>query len=130
MSEQLHPLRPHQEFLITKEYWRFVEFCDACRRHQYIGLCHGLPGVGKTLSARYYARADIDQPLLPYAITAESLLAAEGASATMLYTAQVANSPRQPCAKLHAYAQCAPLVRRCWPVPRQGAVVSPTPPSW
>ncbi len=119
MSEQLQPLRPHHEFLITKEYWRFVEFCDACRRHQYIGLCHGLPGVGKTLSARYYARADLDQPLLPYALTAESPLAAEGAPATILYTAQVANSPRQTIreiARLRTMrSACLPVLARATP---------------
>lgn len=47
-----------KKFIETKEYRRFSEFCNACIEYKYIGICYGSPGVGKTLSSRYYADWD------------------------------------------------------------------------
>lgn len=46
------------DFIETKEYRLFKEFCDACIKYRYMGVCYGLPGVGKSLSSRYYANWD------------------------------------------------------------------------
>src|SRR5438477_11291802 len=79
----------------TLEHRRFVEFCDACRRYRYIGLCYGPPGVGKTMSARAYAQWERLEALdarfgsgLP---PAPEILACR----TVLYTPPVANTPRR-----------------------------------
>ena len=81
-------------FLVTKEHRRFEEFCNACRRHRYIGLCYGSPGVGKTLSARHYARWDMLEGRDP--MDGNVPVPRELAECrTFFYTAPVTNSPRQ-----------------------------------
>ncbi|MGG3524260.1 AAA family ATPase [Bacillus pseudomycoides] len=55
-----------QNFIETKEYKRFAEFCDACIKYKYIGICYGLPGVGKTLSSRYYSNWDCIEKQIAY----------------------------------------------------------------
>jgi DNA transposition AAA+ family ATPase len=84
-----------ESFIVTKEYRRFAEFCDACRRDRYIGLCFGPPGVGKTLSAQRYARWDVVGPQVrDYVIGSGSW--PEAASArSVVYTPTVANTPRR-----------------------------------
>ncbi|ETW96639.1 MAG: hypothetical protein ETSY1_25820 [Candidatus Entotheonella factor] len=82
-------------FVVTTEYQRFAEFCDACRAYGYIGLCYGAPGVGKTLSARYYANWD---RVLAYWLIpddADRDLAQVAGSETVFYTPEVTNTPRR-----------------------------------
>lgn len=80
-------------FILTKEYRRFAEFCDACRRYRYIGLCYGPPGVGKTLSARHYTKWDQVEVSNPYAMPPVLKLEKGLTCDTIFYTPSVANSP-------------------------------------
>ena len=82
------------DFIETKEYRRFAEFCDACARYRYIGLCYGAPGVGKTLSARHYARWDVLEPILTHYYTNESRPKEALDCRTIFYTPPVVNTPR------------------------------------
>ena len=82
-------------FVETREYRRFREFCDACRRYRYIGLCYGPPGVGKTLSARHYADWDRVVATNPYADRGDFRSDDVPGNGCVLYTATVVNSPRQ-----------------------------------
>jgi AAA domain len=80
-------------FLVTSEYRRFAEFCDACRQYRYIGLCYGPPGVGKTLSARQYSDWDRFEALPSVWQADDEALAAFAGADAVLYTPEIVNSP-------------------------------------
>ena len=92
-------------FLVTKEYRRFAEFCEVCRRDHYIGVCCGAPGVGKTLSARHDAHWDQVEPLLPPHPLRQPLpLPAEiAAYHTIVYSPTVVGSPTRLAAELNGW---------------------------
>jgi len=81
-------------FVETLEYRRFAEFCDACRQCQYIGLCYGSPGVGKTLSARRYSRWDKIKGVKTRDLSDAELQEFAQLDA-VLYTTPVVNPPRE-----------------------------------
>jgi dipeptidyl aminopeptidase/acylaminoacyl peptidase len=76
-------------FVETIEHSRFVEFCDACRHFRYIGLCYGPPGIGKTLSAVRYSRADQIVPRDRWT----SEVTDDRPVDTLFYTTSVVNTP-------------------------------------
>lgn len=87
---------PNQNgFLVTKEHRRFVEFCDACRRYRYIGLCYGPAGVGKTLSSRVYAGWEWVERLDGVALRAMPPVSEILGGRTLFYTAPVHATPQR-----------------------------------
>ncbi len=77
------------DFIATLEHRRFTEFCETCRRYRYVGLCYGTPGVGKTLSALHFSRAELART--HDAARREPLYGRP--LDTAFYTARVINSP-------------------------------------
>jgi hypothetical protein len=76
-------------FVETIEHKRFVEFCDACRQFRYIGLCYGPPGIGKSLSAFRYSRAEMIMQFDRWTSGSLDQLPID----TILYTTSVINTP-------------------------------------
>ena len=87
----------NQRFIVTKEHRRFTEFANAVRRGHTIGLCFGPAGVGKTLSARRYARWHQTHDLLtdwgPRTEDDANVYAALAKIRTVLYTPSVLTTP-------------------------------------
>ena len=78
-----------QAFVETLQHKRFVEFCDACRQFRYIGLCYGPPGIGKTVSALRYSRAEMIIQFDRFTSESRDQLPIN----TILYTTSVINTP-------------------------------------
>src|SRR5262249_12824294 len=73
----------------TLEHRRFAEFCAACKKYRYIGLCYGSPGVGKTLSARHYANWETVQTYWSHQSQSRPLFKEVSKSSVAFYTAPV-----------------------------------------
>jgi DNA transposition AAA+ family ATPase len=114
-------------FVETREYRRFVEFCDSCCRYRYIGLCYGVPGVGKTLSARQYADWDAVEQYRSVPLELSSPPPENVSRHLVFYTPTVVSSPQQieqDIRKLRAkmeYLACEDLLQRCEAVMKDAA---------
>src|SRR5450759_2969875 len=84
---------PSAAVVETLEHRRFAEFCDACKRYRYIGLCYGPPGVGKTVSARHYANWDRMQDFWNHPGHGTAAVEEIAAGSTVFYTAPVVGAP-------------------------------------
>ncbi len=117
-------------FLITKEYRRFAEFCDACRRDAYVGVCHGAPGVGKTLSARHYARwEEVEPVVLHWQTTLEPAVPSGLAGCrTVVYTPTVMTTPRRLTDALTTLCRVFGAVVAAAAQPDDEAALPPAPP--
>lgn len=88
------------DFIQTKEYKRFVEFCNACKKEKYIGLCHGQAGVGKSMSAAYYTNwQDVENEINTARLYPKGFYRYKPSIdmrpySAIIYTPEVINSPK------------------------------------
>jgi len=117
------------QFVTTKEHRRFTEFADACRHDRYIGLCYGQPGVGKTLSARQYARWDELEPMLSRWRSSYTQARDRDDLHTLLYTPTLSVTPRILSKDLVALGQYLSVIRTAGPSdPRARGAAHGSPP--
>lgn len=89
-----------QHFIHTKEHRRFEEFANACEQHRYIGLCYGKPGVGKSFSAKYYAKWEVFKHYKLIDELNPTLTQSIKDCKALLYTAMITNTPKRLDEKL------------------------------
>lgn len=90
--ETIEQARP-SDFLITREYRRFAEFCRNCAEDRYIGICSGPPGIGKTVAARFYSQWD--RLLMYRQRMSDNTPAFVRNCRTIYYTPTISNTPAQ-----------------------------------
>lgn len=85
------------KFIKTKQYKQFEEFCRACHREKYIGLCYGPAGAGKTESAYYYTNWKKIEKHIEYNYIVEKppLNFSMRKLHTLFYTPQILSKPSQ-----------------------------------
>src|SRR5258708_589214 len=92
------------EFIVTKEYKRFAEFCKACQKEKYIGLCYGHAGVGKSMSARHFSSwdsiAEDIRKSVPYIVGLEPSVDMKALD-TIIYVPEMVNSPKSAKDDIH-----------------------------
>ncbi len=81
-------------FASTGEHRRFVEFCEDRRRYRDIGVCVGIPGIGKTFSARKYAMWQTLEPFLDRHAYVEKPPPKVASCHTVYHTVQPAHTPK------------------------------------
>ena len=95
------------DFLITKSYKRFAEFCNACHRYKYIGLCVGRAGVGKTESAKNFANWRLFEPYVESFWSAADTLPVQAVdSFAVYYMAEVVSRPKRLADQIRHTMDC------------------------